>query len=165
MDRKFQDKLKYYDHQLIEFWNGVAKVCKDGKWGYINKKGKEIVPVDFDFVSSPISLPLAVKKDGKWGFYDKQGQIIWELMFDSVRRLPLLDVFAVKMDDRWGLIDKNGEMVFEPQFYSIEQIPFTDYIAVEDVEQWLVIDPQTKEIIAEYDSFDDLLLAWNNAEF
>jgi hypothetical protein len=39
--------MKNYD-EVGNFQNGLAKVIKDGKFGYINRKGKEVIPLIYD---------------------------------------------------------------------------------------------------------------------
>ena len=52
------------------FYNGLAIVKKDGKWGMINKLGKEIVEPQYDYIN-PYSCGFArIVKDGKVGFLD-----------------------------------------------------------------------------------------------
>lgn len=52
------------------FYNGLAIVKKDGKWGMINKLGKEIVEAKYDYIN-PYSCGFArIVKDGKVGFLD-----------------------------------------------------------------------------------------------
>jgi hypothetical protein len=57
----------------------LARVKKDGKWGYIDKTGRTIIPIEYDYVESFNSEGLAkVKKDEKYGFIDRTGVVNWE---------------------------------------------------------------------------------------
>lgn len=52
------------------FYNGLAIVKRDGKWGMINKAGKEIVEPTYDYIN-PYSCGFArIAKNGKVGFLD-----------------------------------------------------------------------------------------------
>ncbi len=54
------------------FYNGLAIVKRDGKWGMINKFGKEIVEPKYDYIN-PYSCGFArIAKNGKIGFLDDQ---------------------------------------------------------------------------------------------
>lgn len=44
---EFVNSINKYD-RLGVFSEGYAAVCKDGKWGYINTKGEEVIPVAID---------------------------------------------------------------------------------------------------------------------
>ena len=57
---------------------GLIAICKNGKWGYINIKGDEVIPCVYSY-AEPFSCGLAlVTKEsvsGKslWGYVDKNG--------------------------------------------------------------------------------------------
>ena len=56
------------------FSEGLAKVKKDGKLGYIDKSGKTVIPFIYDDAYS-FRVNLAyVKKDGKSGYIDRSGR-------------------------------------------------------------------------------------------
>lgn len=44
---EFVNAIQKYD-RLGVFNEGLAAVCKDGKWGYINTKGEEVIPLSID---------------------------------------------------------------------------------------------------------------------
>jgi putative cell wall-binding protein len=49
------------------FSKGLAPVCIKGKWGYIDKNGKMVIPTIFDEVEAASKTLLPVKLNGKWG--------------------------------------------------------------------------------------------------
>ena len=57
------------------FSEGLASVNKDGKWGYIDKSGKAVIPIIYDNTCS-FSFGeglVSVNKDGKWGYIRQVG--------------------------------------------------------------------------------------------
>ncbi len=56
-----------YDDPLY-FSEGLAAVKLDGKWGYIDQAGQEVVPCKYDDALYFSEGLAAVKLDGKWGF-------------------------------------------------------------------------------------------------
>lgn len=44
-------------HWIDGFDNGIARVNNGNKWGLINEKGKEVLPLEYDQI---------------WNFYDKK---------------------------------------------------------------------------------------------
>jgi hypothetical protein len=46
----------------------------DNKWGYIDKSGKEIIPLRYDDGRIFMDGLAAVKLNNKWGFIDKTGK-------------------------------------------------------------------------------------------
>lgn len=60
-----------YDY-IDVYYNGLAIVIRDGKWGMINKIGKEIVVPQYDYIN-PFSCGFArIAKNGKVGFLNDQ---------------------------------------------------------------------------------------------
>ena len=52
---------------------GMARVLINGKWGYINKDGKNVIKPMFD-QARPFSYGFAAVKQGElWGYIDKKG--------------------------------------------------------------------------------------------
>ncbi|ABP65847.1 KWG Leptospira repeat protein [Caldicellulosiruptor saccharolyticus DSM 8903] len=50
-----------------DFHEGFAAVEKGGKWGFVDKTGKEVVPLIYESVREFSEGFAWVKKDGKWG--------------------------------------------------------------------------------------------------
>lgn len=48
-----------------DFSEGFAAVKKAGKWGFINKEGKNVIPCQYDKVASFREGLVAVVKNGK----------------------------------------------------------------------------------------------------
>ncbi len=104
---------------------GLIAVKRNGKWGYVNTEGKEIVPVIYDGVQEerhsvyhnsefdtqksemayvPTCGVIAVQKDGKWGYIDKEGREITGFIFEEAR--PLYQNKAwVKEQGKWGVAE------------------------------------------------------------
>ena len=90
-----------------DFKEGFAAVKKDGKWGYINTKGEQIVECKFDGVGDFNEGFAAVKKDGKWGYINTKGEQIVECKFDGVGDFNE-GFAAVEKDGKWGYINTKG---------------------------------------------------------
>ena len=74
-DRSQMDSL---NHQYIS----IARVEHDGKIGYINGKGEEVLPVEFDEGSYGHQLAentITVRKGKNWLIYDVEGKLILDL--------------------------------------------------------------------------------------
>jgi len=72
---KFEDK-KSSD---ILTANTVFSSKEDGKYGYVNKNGEEIIGHIYDDGTEQNKYGFAaVKKDGKWGAIDKIGKLVIE---------------------------------------------------------------------------------------
>jgi len=75
-----------------EFSEGFAAVQKDGKWGYINKKGKLICPFIYDEAERFSEGLAAVKKDRRWGYINDKGELAIPLWFADAK--PFSDGLA-----------------------------------------------------------------------
>ena len=71
-----------YDH-ADGFVDGLARVQRDGKWGFIDKSGKEVVPCEWDDIYYFINGLALVEKNGKYGFINKKNEAIVPIEYDS----------------------------------------------------------------------------------
>ncbi|GEM_PF-2431943 len=76
----FIKAIEKYD-KLGAFSEGYAAVCKDGKWGYINTKGEEIIPTNINATCvGRFSEGLAFVlywEDAKFAVIDRTGKIVF----------------------------------------------------------------------------------------
>ena len=54
----------------------IAFLGDNGKWGFVNKKGKVVIEPEYDNAKSFSNGLAAVCKDGKWGFIDKDNVLV-----------------------------------------------------------------------------------------
>ena len=86
--------------------HGLALVSKDGKSGFINQTGKEIIPLVYDDIGSFNRHGLAlVSKDGKSGFIDQTGKEIISL--PSV--IDFFNMIEVNKDRKQNVVDLMGK--------------------------------------------------------
>ena len=97
------------------FYEGFARVKKDGKWGYINTKGEQIVECKFDYAYDFYEGFARVEKDGKYGYINTKGEQIVECKFDDVRYF-IEGFAAVEKDGNYGYINTKGEQIVECKF-------------------------------------------------
>ena len=120
------------------FNEGFAPVKKNGKYGYIDKTGKEIVPCIYDYIEIWIrndDLPdikntlsdiydqviycyykgyVKVKKDGKWGLLDDEdNEILKPMFYDEIEVIKILsdDYVKIVLDGRETIVNKNGKII------------------------------------------------------
>lgn len=110
---KYDDKAGY--DELTPFSEGLARVKRNGKFGFINKKGEEIIPIEYDSAGVFISGIAVVFKGGKAGGINKKNETVIPLEYD------LLGYFAegfssYKTNNLAGIMDANGKKITEPVF-------------------------------------------------
>lgn len=115
--------MSLFFDDLGYFYNGLAKVKKDGKWGFIDKAGGLVVEPSFERVDRFSEGLAAVKIGGKWGFIDKSGSLVVEPAFDDVDGFSE-GVARVEQNGKVGLIFCfRSEIAERPQPASSEQPP------------------------------------------
>ncbi|MDR1661588.1 MAG: WG repeat-containing protein [Azoarcus sp.] len=126
--------------------NGLAKVKNGDKWGYINLKGEDVVPLLFDEVGDFYYGLAPVKSNSKWGYLNAQGQVAVPLGFDAVSGIWRDGLSAVKIGGKWGYIDPKGETVIAPKFD--QAMEFANGLAKVAVNgKWGIVDTHGEVII------------------
>lgn len=109
-------------HNAGEYY---ALVKCEGKYGYINERGEEIIPCQYEDADSFNKNGLAavsVLRDGReqWGFINKSGEEVIPLDYDQVVTSTENDLVAVgRLSDRndensemnWGFFNSEGHAV------------------------------------------------------
>jgi len=83
--------------QLEASGDGMFGFEKDGKYGYMDKNEKVVIPAIYDFTDDRLKIipkfirgHVLLKKDGKSGIMDKTGKVTIPFDFGSLYILPLL---------------------------------------------------------------------------
>lgn len=82
--------------EVLDFHEGLARVCFNDKWGYINKEGKEVVKPIYDHALDFHEGLAAVCLNGKWGVIDKEGNQIIDCTFNSINISDGMIIFDKK---------------------------------------------------------------------
>jgi hypothetical protein len=101
--------------------NGLAKVSLDGKWGYVNLKGEESIPLNYDEVGDFDYGLVPVRLSGKWSYLDARGGVIGVgALFDAVSAVWRNGLSAVQVNGKWGYISPQGNIEIDTHFDSAE---------------------------------------------
>ena len=108
------------------FSEGLAKVLIDGKWGFIDKGGNQVITTDYNSVLD-FHEGLAGVKDtpyidgrlfleGHWGYIDKTGKLVIPMQYEDC------DDFSegrarVEINGKKGYIDTSGKLVIPAIYY------------------------------------------------
>lgn len=138
--------------------SGLLAVKKDGKWGYVDEKGEEVIPLKYDaswcydtyvfsydtqdqseriescYAATDGYVPLCI--NGKWELRDTAGKpVISSGIFEEIR--PVYDGRCwVKKDGKWGVLkleDKKQESASGDETW--KEI-YTSYIQSKQSEGW-----------------------------
>ena len=91
------------------FSEGLACVKLNGKYGFVDKSGKEIIPVKYDSAWS-FSEGLARVGLDKCGFIDKMGVEIIPFKYDVAESF-IEGLARVKLNGKYGYIDKTDKEI------------------------------------------------------
>jgi hypothetical protein len=116
------------------FRNGMAAVKKGGKWGFINRTGKLVIPCVYAEVGD-FEEEVAAAKDAssaKYGFITIAGKTAIPFMFDDVNSETLFGPpgcfsegkAAIRQGNSYGFIDKTGKLVISADYEYAS--PFVD---------------------------------------
>jgi hypothetical protein len=122
-----------YD-EIESFRDGLSRVKKDGKYGYIDTKGDIVVPVIYDEIGwrNYVEGMMSVEKDGKWGIINTKGDIVVPVIYDDVGWGFVECLLRVRKDGKWGFVNTSGEVVVPPIYVSVRD--FRDGMAAVIVE-------------------------------
>src|SRR5258706_7200576 len=130
-------------------------VGKDDKWGFIDRAGKIIIPLQFDNANDFREGLALITAKGRKLFIDESGRVAITPQFDIVHdfsegvaavnigetRIPNLGL--ISNPGKWGYIDKTGKLVLPLRFTHAED--FSEGLAgVRDGERGGFIDHQGK---------------------
>lgn len=126
--------LKGYNSVSWTVSDGVIAVMKNDKVGYVNTRGKLVVPTIYDNLIDPDDKydeawandasegRIVVAKNGKFGIIDTSNKVI--LPFTSKYRTieGMTEGMAPIMSKsgKWGFLDKNGKEVVPPKYEGLD---------------------------------------------
>ena len=128
---EFIDAIKKYD-QLSLFSEGYAAVCKNGKWGYIDKTGQEVIPCKYDW-ANPFHEGLAsvrISYDSGYGFIDTTGREV----IRHRREIEVpgefsegLVVVKNEFNNHFFVLDREGRKVFQGAYGEGHYTPYGSF--------------------------------------
>lgn len=113
-------KLVFHDssgdiQELGDFNEGLARFRTGGRWGYMDRTFRVVVPARYENARDFTGGLAAVKEQGKWGYINKHYRVVVPLTYEDADDFD--DVLAMVEDDgKFGYIDRTGREVVRPQF-------------------------------------------------
>ncbi|MDO4441411.1 MAG: WG repeat-containing protein [Moraxella sp.] len=87
---------------------GLTKVWQNGKYGFIDKTGKAVIPVQYDFAWEFSEGLARVEQNDKYGFIDKTGKAVIPVQYDFAWEFSE-GLAKVKLNGETFYIDKTGK--------------------------------------------------------
>lgn len=95
---------------LIEHANRYS-VRLNGKTGFVNLLGKEVIPCKYDLAWEFSEGLAKVRLNGKYGFIDKTGKEVVPCIYDETNVEFSEGLMGVQLNGKWGFVDKAGNEV------------------------------------------------------
>jgi len=92
------------------FSNGLTRIKRKGKTGFMDAKGKEVIKPIFEQAMDFSSGLAAFRKKDKWGYLDKSGKVAIPASFDVINGFKGAYAIVGKAG-KFGIIDRNGKTV------------------------------------------------------
>lgn len=142
-NNKFEQLTKPIYTQLIGKSGDRILVARDGLYGYLDTKGKEVIPCQYEVATLFKDDRAAVMKGGKWGIINSKGKVILPIEYDnnghrSEAYLYHDGLALIQKDNLFGYCDMDGNIVIIPCFTNAYQ--FSDGLAPVELGGWGYID-------------------------
>lgn len=116
-------ELDYYE--VGNFSCGLTWVhVKDGKYGYVDKTGALVIPLDY-YYAEGFSAKTGLAKvkvynqnnDAKYGFINASGEMVISAEYDDADSFSgTWGLAAVEKGEKWSYIDSSGTVVLEVEY-------------------------------------------------
>lgn len=119
------DEIKEESDYDLDGFNEVKKIYyqflivkRNGKFGVIDKDGKEICPVIYDAIEGINENVFSFKKDGHWGWADlKTGKVLQQPIFAEVSKMyNTADYVQIEKGEKVGMAKIDGTVILPTNF-------------------------------------------------
>lgn len=93
-----------YEDVRCFYEEGPGAVCRDGRWGYVDRQGQMIISPAFEDADSFWKGYAPVNMNGLWGYAGEDGKILIDYVFDEALGFNEDGSAPVKRGDAWELI-------------------------------------------------------------
>lgn len=142
-NKKFRRLTEPVYTSIVGKSEGLALVVRNGKYGYLNEKGQEVIACQYDNAGLFRNGRTFVSKDGKWGIIDPKGKAVLPIEYDNSGFRSEAYIYhdglaLIEKDHRYGYCDMDGRPVIWPCFEGAYQ--FSEGLAPVKLGAWGYID-------------------------
>lgn len=136
--------------EIFNFEEGTA-IVKSSKFGLIDEFGKEILPCEYDSITSVMKDVRFAKRNKKYCVVNKDGEAITECIYADYAHQEFYNFIPVKLNGKWGFLNYEGKEAIQFKFDELSDIQDSDFVAKYNG-QFGVSDYSGKELVPfEYD--------------
>ena len=92
----------------------------NGKWGFVDKDGREVIPLKYDYAEIFYEGLARVKLNEKYGFVDKDGREVIPLKYDNAGDFSE-GLAYVELNEKYGFVDKDGREVIPLKYDHVQR--------------------------------------------
>ncbi len=160
---KGYDNVKFIDYidekGELAYLQNILIVQKDGKYGLVDLKNKEILEVSYDEISllKGVENSLIIKKSDSVGLCDYEGNVIINAEYKEIKAIGdsyKNGYITVNKEGKYGIIDFNKSVIFENKYADIKPIYSSNKYAVKIDKGYKIIDKSENILIDK--NFDDI---------
>lgn len=115
VSQELAESVKKYD-ELGDFHEGLARVCRNKKYGFIDKLGHEIIQCVYDSAGDFNLGECCVKKGQKVGAVNKYGDIVIPFLYDDISLFGEDSLAVASLNGKQGFINLNGNIVISIKY-------------------------------------------------
>ena len=134
-----------YDWQDVFICNGFVKVKLDGKFGFINEDGVEIISCKYEDACDFSDGLVRVKSAEGWGFVNENGEEIIPCKYEKANGF-WLGLAGVKSAEGWGFVNENGEEIVPCKYEEVNNFLDGPFL-VQSKYGWGFVNENGEEII------------------
>ncbi len=132
-----EDNNLWYEENLL-------KVQKDGKYGLINFEGNEVLPCEYDSITTikGVKNSIIIKKESKVGLVNSAGAEVIPVEYNDIKAISnnYIDGYIVEnVDSQLGVINSDGKLVLDCVYEKIENVNDNNRFIVKSEGIWKVI--------------------------
>lgn len=134
----------------------IVQDASSKKWGIIDNKGTDIVPMKYDAVKPYFTEDLlGVCQAGKWGVIDRTGKLVISQKYDGITDFRY-GWAGVSQSGKWGMIDGTGKIVIEIKWDDMKLITEPEPVLIwgKKGKSWYCFD-RMKNTLAFHTEYDD----------
>jgi DNA-binding transcriptional regulator/RsmH inhibitor MraZ len=141
------------DRDVNAFQGGFAVVTKGDKYGYIDTKGKTVIPAKYQYAHKFFEGLAAVKHNDKSGYINPQGKVVIPMQYDEASSFRA-GLAKVRVGQKVGFIDRQGRAIVELAEYKNLKYLGAGVIAVAKKDKYELLDSTGKALST--NTFDDI---------
>jgi len=147
----------------VWYEDNVLMVMKNGKYGLINLSGEEVLPCEYDTISTleGVKNSILVNKNGLYGMVNNEGGIVLDTKYKKIINMDedyKNGYITVDDSNQYGVVDYLGKQILENKYEQIESIYGNGLYVIKEGDNLKLIDAKGETKLEEgYDKIAQIL--------